>query len=275
MAEVDRERQIARAQKTRRNIMAMGVIAGAAVVARARPAKAGQNGQGQNGQGQNGGNHSCFLRGTKIQTVLGERKIEDLAIGDLLPTVFGGIRPIQWIARYRYRKSDPSRPWGKDVLPVRVARSALAPDVPHADLFLTQRHALYVDGALVRVGGLINGATIALYAAEEFDELEFFHIKLETHDLIHVEGAVCETLQSVDENANNFADYYRKYGMPQTEEQPCVPILSYNGGRSQIKSRFRSAISPWFDRRHQFDIIRDRLEERALCPGQRVGASRA
>src|SRR5215469_18506197 len=157
MAEVERERQIARAQKPRRNIMAMGVIAGAAVVARARPAKAdqngqGQNGQGQNGQGRNGGDHSCFLRGTKIQTVLGERKIEDLAIGDLLPTVFGGIRPIQWIARYRYRKSDPSRPWGKDVLPVRVARSALAPDVPHADLFLTQRHALYVDGALVRVG---------------------------------------------------------------------------------------------------------------------------
>lgn len=234
--------------------MAMGVISAAAVVARARPAKAGNRGHG----------HSCFLKGTKIQTVLGERKIEDLAIGDVLPTEFGGMRPIQWIGCYRYQKSDPSKPWGKYVLPVRVARSALAPGVPHADLFLTQWHALYVDGALVQVGGLINGTTIALYAAQEFDELEFFHIKLETHDLIQAEGTLCETLLSVDENANNFADYYRRYGTPQTEEQPCVPILSYVCGRSQIASRFRSAISPWFDRRHQFDVIRDRLEERAL-----------
>lgn len=237
------------AGRTRRNVMAMATIAGAAVLASAP---------------------NCFLKGTKIRTALGERKVEELAIGDLLPTILGGMRPIQWIGRYRYQKSDPRKPWARNVRPVRIARSALAPNVPHSDLFLTKAHAIYVDGALVTVGSLINGTTISLHAAEEFDELEFFHVKLETHDVIYAEGAPCETLLTVNENASNFADYYRMYGSPKSEEYPCAPPLSYNGGRSELKSRLRSAISPWLDRRQRIDIIRDRIEERAAVLGEQL-----
>jgi len=88
------------------------------------------------GGGPRGG-INCFLKGTKIRTVAGERKIEDLAIGDLLPTMFGGVRPIQWIGHY------PFKPWVKDAQPVRIARSALAPDVPHADLYATAAHFVH------------------------------------------------------------------------------------------------------------------------------------
>jgi len=80
-------------------------------------------------------------------------------------------------------------------------KSALGPNVPHADLFVTAGHALLIDGVLVTAGYLINGTTIARYAADEHDELEFFQIKLETHDAIFAEGAPCETLLRVDENA--------------------------------------------------------------------------
>jgi hypothetical protein len=38
-----------------------------------------------------------------------------------------------------------------------------------------------------------------------------------------------------------------------------------NGGRSEIRSRFRSSISPWIDRRQKVDIIRDELEERGIA----------
>src|SRR5262249_56632125 len=105
----------------------------------------------------------CFLRGTKVQTITGERAVEDLAVGDLLPTRFNGIQPIQWIARYRYTRTDVSKPWVRDVLPVRVVRSALAPNVPHSDLYVSQQHAIFTDGELVRVECLVNGATIALH----------------------------------------------------------------------------------------------------------------
>ena len=66
---------------------------------------------------------------------------------------------------------------------------------------VTKAHALLIDGVLVAAGNLINGTTITRYDARELDELEFFHIKLERHDVIYAEGAPCETLLNVDENA--------------------------------------------------------------------------
>jgi Hint domain len=202
----------------------------------------------------------CFLKGTTIRTADGDKRIEQLATGDLLPTVFGGMRPIQWIGRYHFKKSDPTKAWVKDVRPVRIARSALGPEVPHADLLVTQAHALLIDDVLVPVCNLINGTTIALYDARALNELEFFHIKLEHHDVIYAEGVPCETLRHVDENAVNFAEYFRTYGQPVTKSSPCVPVLGF-GPRVEIKSRLRSAISPWIDRRQKLDIIRDKLEE--------------
>jgi hypothetical protein len=195
---------------------------------------------------------------------VGERTVEDLSVGDMLATMFGGMRPIQWIGQYPLKKSDPSKPWVKDALPVRIARSALAPDVPHADLYVTGGHALFIDGVLAPAGCLINGTTIALYEARELDELGFFHIKLESHDVIYAEGAPVETLLTVDESAVNFAEYFRRYGTPKTLEAPCAPRVTYGGGRGELKSRIRSAVSPWLDRRQPLDVIRDRLEERAL-----------
>jgi hypothetical protein len=186
-------------------------------------------------------------------------------VGDLLPTVFGGICPIRWIGYYPYKKNDQAKPWVKDVVPVRVGRSALGPDVPHADLCLTKAHALLIDGVLVRAGDLINGTTITLDDARELDELKFFHIKLERHNVIYAEGAPCETVMNFDERAVNFAGYLRLYGPPTNQEAPCAPLLGLNGGRSEIKSRFRSGISPWIDRRQKFDIIRDELEERGIA----------
>src|SRR5262249_28458599 len=156
-------------------------------------------------------------------------------------------------------------PWVKDVLPVRIARSALGRDVPHADLCVTKAHALLINGVLVPAGNLINGTTITLYDARELDELEFFHIKLERHNVIYAEGAPCETVMNVDENAVNFADYLRHYEASVTQEEPCVPLLAFNGGRSEIKSRLRSAISPWIDRRQKLDIVRDELEELGIA----------
>ena len=92
--------------------------------------------------------------------------------------MFGGVQPIQWIGRYPIKRSNPSKPWPKDARPVRIARSALADNVPQTDLYVTQAHALFVDDVLVSAGCLVNETTITLYEARELNELEFFHIKL-------------------------------------------------------------------------------------------------
>jgi hypothetical protein len=265
------------AQRTRRNIMKMAAIAVPATLATVRSASAGQgqgivcgflgliglpcpptNGNGNNG---NGGQHNnCFLRGTKILTTEGERKVEDLATGDLLPTMFGGLRPVQWIGRYPYKKSDPSKPWAESARLVRIAGSALALNVPHADLYVTAAHSLLIDGVLVPAELLINETTITRYEPDG-DEVEFFHVKLESHDAIYAEGALAETLLNVEESAVNFAEYFRLYGMPTRKETPCVPLIPIHGGRIELLSRLRSALSPWIDLRDRADVVRDRLEE--------------
>jgi hypothetical protein len=269
---MNRERQSSSpaAMRTRRNIVKMGVIFASAGVAKVKMAHA---------AGLCSSTVSavvgckCFLRGTRIRTVEGERKIEDLATGDLLPTQFGGVRRIQWIWRYPFKKRDSSRPWPKDALPVRIARSALAPEVPHADLYVTREHALFIDGVLIPAGSLINGTTITPLKAREYDELEYFNIKVEGHDVIYAEGTPVETLRDVDESAINFADYFRMYGAPKTQEIRCAPWVSYGGSRGELRSRVRSAISPWFDRREQIDVIRDRLEERGVALSQHLEPS--
>jgi hypothetical protein len=241
---------------SRRNVVVAGVIGAAAGLAAALA--------GLLGNANQGGSGKCFLKGTTIRTADGDRKIEELAVGDLLPTVFGGICPIQWIGYYTHKKSDQARPWVKDVRPVRVARSALGPDLPRADLYVSKEHALLIDGVLVTAGSLINGTTIALYDAREHKELEFFNIKFARHNVIYAEGVSCETLINFDESAVNFAEYLRRYGPPTTQEARCAPYLSCTGGRREIKSRFRSAISPWIDGRQKVDIIRDELEKRGI-----------
>jgi hypothetical protein len=261
----DRRASSPNIERTRRNIIRAGAVLGFAAldnVWKTDPASAncGKNGKPVG----NGCASNCFLKGTTIRTANGDRKIEDLAAGDLLPTVFGGVRPIQWVGHYPLKKSDPAKPWVKEALPVRIARSALAPDVPHADLYLTGGHSLFIDGLLVPVGNLINGASITR-DEHDSDELEFFHIKLERHDVIFAEGAPVDTLLKVDEVAVNFAEYFRMYGAPEMEEAPCAPRATYGGGRGEFKSRIRSAMSPWLDRREPLDVIRDRLEESALA----------
>ena len=111
--------------RTRRNVVKLGAIlvsVTAAQVAAAQPGNGNQNGNGNGGNGNHNGwgnsDPQCLLRGTTIATADGDRKIQDLKIGDLLPTMFGGVRPIQWIARYTYKKSDPAKPWVNSVLPI-------------------------------------------------------------------------------------------------------------------------------------------------------------
>lgn len=206
-----------------------------------------------------GGN--CFLKGTRIATAKGERRIEDLAVGDFLPTAFGGLRAIEWIGRFSRVRSDSAKAWVKSARPVRIARSALAPNVPHADLYVTQGHAVLIDGLLIPAGHLVNGTTISLDAADGHDVLEFFHVKLETHDVIFAEGAPCETLLKVDETMSNFADYLRKHGEQDAQQVHCAPIAG-NGRRSAMLTKARRLVSPLLGPQ-KVDVIGARLGARA------------
>ena len=205
----------------------------------------GTNGNGGNGNG-NGNNQggNCFARGTQIRTREGYRPIETLAAGDEVAVRFGGFAPIK--AMVSHTLNSVSGKWvGESNLPVLIRRGALGENSPDADLCLTALHPVYVDGFLMPVGDLVNGTSIIFEAADGRDTLDFFNIELDSHDILDVQGAFCESL-------------YR------AATERCAPLLRFTGGRSKLRSHMRSVASLVIDRRQPIDIIRDKLEERGL-----------
>jgi hypothetical protein len=186
------------------------------------------------------------LRGTWILTDRGYRPVESLAAGDRVVARFAGIAAVERIESFTLRRSGPRREWLGHARPVTVRRGALGEDSPRRDLCLTASHAVFVDGFLMPIGQLVNGTSIVLEAADGCDTLDFFHIVLEQHDVLDAEGAPCESLCH-----------------PLAET--CVPMLSFGGGRGELRSRLRSAAALVVDRRQPIDLIRDGLEERGLA----------
>jgi hypothetical protein len=171
--------RLAQARFARRHLSkmaGMGLAALFAALTMPKPAQARHGEDNDHDRDDRGGwgDPNCFLKGTRIRTVDGERAVEDLAVGDLLPTHCNGIRAIQRIGRHKYTRRDASKAWAVDALPVRVARSALSPNVPHSDLYLSPQHAIFADGVLVRAGSLVNGTTIAPYDAGDLASLNSF-----------------------------------------------------------------------------------------------------
>jgi Hint domain len=212
----------------------------------------------------------CFLRGTQIWTPFGEKRIENLRINDLVVTSSGEAKPIQWVWARRFERERRQK-WPEEIAPIRVAQSALGPGTPHRDLFLSRYHCLYLDGVLIPVVGLLNNSTIARCSAEDLREIEYFHFKLERHSVIYAEGAACETLRAVTAvNSDNveFEEYRRLYGESSLPNEPAAPMLGYNGGRSRLRGRIRSAVSHVIDVRSKLEIVRDDLKERARSVGR-------
>jgi hypothetical protein len=202
-------------------------------------------GPGCNPNGNCGGNRPCFLRGTQILTGAGYRPVETLGAGDRVSARFAGFAPIARIESFTLERSGPRREWLGHARPVTVRRGALGEGSPHRDLCLTASHAVFVDGFLMPVGQLVNGTSIVLEAADGHDTLDFFHIALAQHDVLDAEGAPCESLLD-----------------PLGES--CLPMLSFGGGRGELRSRLRSAAAGVIDRRQPIDRVRDALEERGL-----------
>jgi hypothetical protein len=132
---------------------------------------------------------ACFLRGTMVWTPHGEVAVEDLSPGDEILSLKLGITTIKWIGR---RTLDPlmiENP--KAAFPICVKAHAFGQDTPRRDLFLSPDHSLLFEGHLVPAKLLLNGTTITQITPTE--PFEYFHIELDEHDVIAVEGILAET----------------------------------------------------------------------------------
>ncbi len=151
----------------------------------------------------------CYCTGTRILTDRGEVAVEDLAIGDVVVTASGEHRAIKWIGNRgytgRFANTNPA------VLPVCVKAGALADAVPARDLWVSPDHALFLDGVLIPAERLINGVTVV--KAERVETVTYWHVELDSHDVLLAEGAAAESFvddggRAIFHNAASFRTLY-------------------------------------------------------------------
>jgi len=164
----------------------------------------------------------CYCPGTLIQTKRGQKKVEMLKIGDKVTTMSGAERPIKWLGRRSY--SGRFVMGRKDILPVCIKAGALGDNVPKRDLWISPNHAMYLDGLLIEAKDLVNGVSIV--QAESVEKVEYFHVELESHDVIIAEGALSESFIDDDSRGmfHNAYEYRSLYpGAATGLTQYCAP----------------------------------------------------
>jgi hypothetical protein len=186
-----------------------------------------------------------------ILTEHGEVRIEDLAIGDMVVTISGDAKPIKWIGRRSYAGQFITG--NRAVLPIVVRAGALATNIPARDLWVSPRHALLLDGIFVPAQFLVNAQTIL--QAEAVDQVDYFHLEFEAHEVILAEGAPAESYVEYDNrhgfhNAHEFAALYPDDTRPSFAY--CLPLAE--PGMPELA------------------VIRARLFERAATLGQSATA---
>ncbi len=204
----------------------------------------------------------CFLAGTNILTPKGEVRIEDLKNGDTVITVSGDEKPIRWLAYMKHKRRGPR--WDRNVRPVKIAKGALGDHLPKADLLVSGAHCLLIQGLLIPAAHLVNGRSITRLPCADVHELVYYHIELEKHDAVFANGTPAETLQG-DTNRklfDNYSEHVELYGSDLVRLEAFAPVVE-RGGRSELKSRFRSIIAPIWDVRKPHDCIRDCIADRA------------
>ena len=151
---------------------------------------------------------ACFCTGTRLATEAGDMPVEILAIGGTVVTASGEHRRIKWLGHRsyagRFLATNPN------VQPIRFRAGSLGDGLPRRDLLVSPDHAMLLDGLLVPARCLVNSTTIVRNRVERVD---YFHVELDTHDVLLAEGAASESFMDDDSrgvfhNAAEFAALY-------------------------------------------------------------------
>lgn len=133
----------------------------------------------------------CFATGTLIRTSRGEVAVENLSVGDLAITSSGASRLIRWIGSRTINCGRYAQP--SDVMPVRIRAGAFGANKPVRDLVVSPGHSICLDvlgEVLIPASALVNGATIV---QEDVDNVTYWHVELDSHDLLIAEGQAAES----------------------------------------------------------------------------------
>lgn len=149
----------------------------------------------------------CFASGTLIETESGPLPVENLRPGTLVWTRDNGLKPLLWTGSRKlgalHLATQPN------LRPIRIRAGALGTDTPTRDLLVSPQHRVLVRS---RIAQRIFGAAEVLVAAKQLlqlegidiatdlQEVEYFHLLFDQHEVIMSDGAETESLYTGPES---------------------------------------------------------------------------
>lgn len=150
----------------------------------------------------------CFVRGTMIDTNRGEVAIEDLLAGDMVRTLDNGMQALRWIGATTVKGKGSKAP-------VLFRKGTIGNS---QDLLLSPEHRVMLHGwraevlfgkseLLASAKTLINDHTIV---RQESDEVEYFHILFDAHEIVFSNGAPTESFHPGEASIGSMAEETRQ-----------------------------------------------------------------
>ncbi len=177
----------------------------------------------------------CFVAGTRIATATGEAAVESIAIGDVVRTAGGALRPVKWVGQRSYDGRFLAR--NPRLYPIRFAAGSLGGGLPRRDLLVSVDHAMHLDGVLVPAHCLVNGRTIV--QDREVTQVAYYHVELESHDVLLAEGAPSESFLDDDnrQRFHNAGEFAARYPGLVDEPAACAPRVTGGHALAAIQRR--------------------------------------
>ena len=144
---------------------------------------------------------AAFAKGTLIETASGQRPIEKLKKGDRVMTANGIYQRVE--AKQSFNVTPNMLAQNEDLRPIRIVAGALGHNLPKNDLLVAKDHRMLVSSELAyRLCGetdvLVPASRLTqfpgIFACEDTDGVEYFHLLFEEHEVIFSEGAPSESL---------------------------------------------------------------------------------
>ncbi|WP_299590091.1 tandem-95 repeat protein [uncultured Tateyamaria sp.] len=184
----------------------------------------------------------CFTPGTLIATPQGERKVEELAVGDRIITRDNGIQEVRWVGQRAMSGEELAR--AEHLRPVLIQQGALGNNLPERDMLVSPQHrvlmssdktALYFDESEVLVAAKhltgMDGIDVV-----DVSETTYIHVMFDQHEVILSDGAWTESFQPGDQTLASMGDAQRAEILELFPElETAEGIEGYTAARRSLK----------------------------------------
>ena len=162
--------------------------------------------------------------------------VERLRVGDVVPGPDGEGQRIVWLGHRSLACARHPRP--QDVWPIRVRVGAFGEGAPARDLRLSPDHAVFVEGVLIPVRYLVNGATIV---QERAARVTYWHVEFARHGLLLAEGLACESYLDTGNrgafaNGGAVVQQHPDFALAIWSASACAPLVRDGAALQEVRA---------------------------------------